>query len=63
MLLSVYLQAWELIEPVDGFHPNQQANALVAEAIYTFLDTQGMLPAINPSNDVIRTTFGDQGGY
>jgi len=58
-------EAWQLIEPVDGFHPNQMANVLIAEwlwnefeANYTYL-----VPPVNPFNDQIREMFGDQGGY
>eukprot|EP00026_Physarum_polycephalum_P007804 Phypoly_transcript_07872.p1 GENE.Phypoly_transcript_07872~~Phypoly_transcript_07872.p1 ORF type:complete len:447 (+),score=71.22 Phypoly_transcript_07872:193-1533(+) len=58
-------QAWEIIEPVDGFHPNQIANALLAQtqwnkllANYSFL-----VPPINPNNAQITQLFGDQGGY
>lgn len=58
-------EAWQIIEPVDGFHPNQIANALLAQlqweklmANYTYL-----LPPINPNNEQITQLFGDQGGY
>lgn len=27
-------EAWQIIEPVDGFHPNQIANALLAEVFF-----------------------------
>lgn len=58
-------EAWQIIEPVDGFHPNQIANALLAEIVwnnfaanYTYL-----IPPLNPNNQLITQIFGDQGGY
>ena len=58
-------QVYELIEPVDGFHPSQQANALVAGILFDKLvqDHPDFVGAINPNNDKIRTIFSDQGGY
>eukprot|EP00490_Sorites_sp_Unknown_P029645 CAMPEP_0114684752 /NCGR_PEP_ID=MMETSP0191-20121206/59534_1 /TAXON_ID=126664 /ORGANISM="Sorites sp." /LENGTH=160 /DNA_ID=CAMNT_0001968033 /DNA_START=1196 /DNA_END=1678 /DNA_ORIENTATION=- len=58
-------QTWELIEPVDGFHPNQLANSLMAQIIWENLEanlTDWIIP-INPNNDKIIEIFGDQGGY
>jgi len=58
-------EAWELIEPVDGFHPNQQANALIAEALWNSImeDHPEFLGEVNPYNADILKKFGDQGGY
>jgi len=58
-------QAWELIEPIDGFHPNQIANYLEAEILWNFLmaNHSDWLGYPNPQNDEIQSTFGDQGGY
>eukprot|EP01064_Diplonema_japonicum_P035619 TRINITY_DN7787_c0_g1_i1.p1 TRINITY_DN7787_c0_g1~~TRINITY_DN7787_c0_g1_i1.p1 ORF type:complete len:547 (+),score=100.52 TRINITY_DN7787_c0_g1_i1:53-1642(+) len=61
-------QTWELIEPVDGFHPNQIANSLFAQQIWKQLlqinSTQpGFIPSENPHNSEILAKFGDQGGY
>jgi len=58
-------QTWQLIEPVDGFHPNQLANALFAEYQWNLLVTKypQLVGDINPHNDEIRSRFGDQGGY
>eukprot|EP01112_Ceratiomyxa_fruticulosa_P001674 TRINITY_DN11841_c0_g1_i1.p1 TRINITY_DN11841_c0_g1~~TRINITY_DN11841_c0_g1_i1.p1 ORF type:complete len:571 (-),score=147.90 TRINITY_DN11841_c0_g1_i1:136-1848(-) len=58
-------QAWQLIEPVDGFHPNQITNALLADFIWNDLNTNkpNWLGAINPNNDLITKLFGDQQGY
>jgi len=58
-------QTWQLIEPVDGFHPSQQANAITAE--WMFKDILSKHPdyfgPINPHNSDIDKIFGDQGGY
>ena len=56
---------WELIEPVDGFHPNQQSNALTAAVVWENLNKlyPEVIPPINPFNDLIVKKFGDQGGY
>jgi len=56
---------YELIEPVDGFHPNQVFTALLADKIWDQLeaDRPEWLGAINPNNDLITELFGDQGGY
>ncbi|KYR00215.1 acyloxyacyl hydrolase [Tieghemostelium lacteum] len=58
-------QTWDLIEPVDGFHPNQNANYLMAEYFFNSLmqDHPDWLGAINPFNSLIQEQFGDQGGY
>lgn len=49
---------WELIEPVDGFHPSQTGNALIAEAYWQALTAQGLLPPVNPNNAKILAKFG-----
>jgi len=58
-------QTWQLIEPVDGFHPNQLSNALLADVVWKELEVNysELLPPVNPHNDEIIQTFGDQGGY
>ncbi|XP_052815063.1 acyloxyacyl hydrolase-like [Mya arenaria] len=58
-------QAWELLEPVDGFHSNQLGNVQVARAIWQEMEQQWpeVLGKVNPNNDKIRAIFGDQGGY
>ena len=59
----------ELIEPVDGFHPSQNGNALTAQIMfehyekYEIANSVKILPPRNPNNDKIREKFGDQGGY
>ena len=52
-------EVWELIEPVDGFHPNQYAQALIGGAVVDFLEAGRMLPPINPNNAAIEQIFGD----
>jgi len=56
---------WQLIEPIDGFHPSQQANALVSEYLFNDLQTNHpeFLGSVNPHNSDIDRIFGDQGGY
>eukprot|EP00035_Acanthoeca_spectabilis_P000993 m.76768 g.76768 ORF g.76768 m.76768 type:complete len:578 (-) comp10553_c0_seq2:4106-5839(-) len=56
-------EAWELIEPVDGFHPNQIANALTVDVAWRAYEKMGLLPPTNPHNAEIDKLFGDQGGY
>lgn len=62
-------QRWELIEPVDGFHPNQEGNALTTQIMFEHFSEYEkehnvtILPKLNPNNDKIREKFGDQGGY
>ncbi|NXC56947.1 AOAH hydrolase, partial [Aleadryas rufinucha] len=58
-------EPWQLIEPVDGFHPSQ-----IAAAIGTGITWQKVLhewPQVlgkeNPFNDQIEAIFKDQGGY
>jgi len=55
----------DLIEPIDGFHPSQQSNALMAEYIHNDLvkNHPEFLGPINPHNDDIDKIFGDLGGY
>lgn len=57
--------ARELIEPVDGFHPSQTGNVLLAQQIWADLKanfSQAIGPE-NPNNAQITALFGDQGGY
>lgn len=58
-------QTWQLIEPVDGFHPNQIAHSLIAEYLWGQLaeNHPSFIGEINPNNAVIQQLFGDQGGY
>lgn len=56
-------RAWELLEPVDGFHPSQTGQALTTELTFQILAKMGVLPKTNPFNDKIKEKFGDQGGY
>ncbi len=58
-------EIWQLIEPIDGFHMNQDANALLADEIWSIIEKQhsDWLGPINPFNDEILQIFGDQNGY
>ena len=58
-------EPWQLIEPVDGFHINQYAHALTADAIWKYIEQNvpDWLGPVNPFNDQITQIFGDQGGY
>ncbi|KAM8967056.1 acyloxyacyl hydrolase [Pelodytes ibericus] len=58
-------KTWELIEPVDGFHPNQIASAIGADIIWREA-TQNwpeLFGKKNPHNQEIIAKFGDQGGH
>lgn len=54
-----------LIEPVDGFHPSQTGNMLLAASMWEFLveNVPEAIGDINPNNEEIIAVFGDQGGY
>jgi acyloxyacyl hydrolase len=54
---------YDLIEPVDGFHPSQLANSLIGEHLYHMVEGAGILSPPNPNNAAIKAKFGDQGGY
>jgi len=58
-------QTWQLIEPIDGFHPSQISNALWARNLWSQLqiDRPGWLGPVNPNNGLIQKLFGNQGGY
>ncbi|XP_028607151.2 acyloxyacyl hydrolase [Podarcis muralis] len=58
-------EAWQLIEPVDGFHPNQVVSALGARIIWKKIlrEWPHVLGKENPTNDEIVAVFKDQGGH
>eukprot|EP00047_Mylnosiga_fluctuans_P002903 m.226476 g.226476 ORF g.226476 m.226476 type:complete len:702 (+) comp11429_c0_seq1:244-2349(+) len=58
-------QAWQLIEPVDGFHPGQLAQPLIVDVVYKWVAANHpeLLPPLNPNNAAISKIFGDQGGH
>ena len=58
-------QFYELIEPIDGFHPSQIANYLMPEVLWPILlkSHPNFLGKENPNNSLIEKLFGDQGGY
>ncbi|ELW70423.1 Acyloxyacyl hydrolase, partial [Tupaia chinensis] len=58
-------QPWQLIEPVDGFHPNEVASLLLADHFWRKVQLQWpqVLGKENPFNPQIEKVFGDQGGH
>ncbi|XP_021554963.1 acyloxyacyl hydrolase isoform X1 [Neomonachus schauinslandi] len=58
-------QPWQLIEPVDGFHPNEVASLLLADDFWKKVQLQRpqVLGKENPFNSQIEQVFGDQGGH
>jgi len=58
-------QDWQLIQPVDGFHPSQEAVALFTDIIWEQLKREApdFIPPVNPHNNEIEKRFKDQGGY
>eukprot|EP01091_Cochliopodium_minus_P014608 TRINITY_DN4991_c0_g1_i1.p1 TRINITY_DN4991_c0_g1~~TRINITY_DN4991_c0_g1_i1.p1 ORF type:complete len:566 (-),score=151.84 TRINITY_DN4991_c0_g1_i1:74-1771(-) len=58
-------ETWQLIEPCDGFHPNQIANSLFGQIFVSLLQQNHptFLGQENPNNYMIQYIFGDQGGY
>ena len=58
-------EPWQLIEPVDGFHPSQIANELNTKISWELYRnyTPEVIPPFNPYNELIAQKFGDQGGY
>lgn len=68
MWLAAGGQLWQLIEPVDGFHPNQFCHSIISQVLWDKLLMMGsnetdIVGPINPFNDQIRQIFGDQGGH
>ncbi|TNV80782.1 hypothetical protein FGO68_gene8762 [Halteria grandinella] len=47
----------DLIEPADGFHPNQWGQALFAQYLWNSTVQAGIIPPENPHNDKIRARF------
>lgn len=58
-------QPWQLLEPVDGFHPNEVASLLLADSLWDKMRRQWpqVLGKENPFNAQIEQVFGDQGGH
>ncbi|XP_068090625.1 acyloxyacyl hydrolase [Hyperolius riggenbachi] len=56
---------WMLLEPVDGFHPNQIASAVGADLLWeeAILRWPGLFGKQNYFNKQIIAKFGDQGGH
>ena len=57
--------AFDIIEPADGFHPSQTGHALLAGQVWLDLQTNrpSWLPRLNPNNANITAIFGNQGGF
>jgi acyloxyacyl hydrolase len=55
----------DFVEPMDGFHPSQDAQSEMADVIWEWLETNyaEALGRINFNNDLIEKLFGDQGGH
>ena len=53
-------RARDLIEPVDGFHPSQTGNQLMAKAVWEYLEANHpeALGGVNAQNAAIRAKFG-----
>jgi len=47
----------DLIEPADGFHPNQLGQFMLAQYIWNATVSAGIIPPANPNNDKIRQIF------
>ncbi|KAM9575405.1 acyloxyacyl hydrolase [Guaruba guarouba] len=58
-------EPWQLIEPVDGFHPSQIAAALGTSITWqkALQEWPQVLGKENPFNDEIEAIFKDQGGH
>ena len=54
-----------LIEPVDGLHPTQAAQPLIARHFWDYLQDNlpHVLGPVNPDNHRIKELFGKQGGH
>lgn len=57
--------AADLIEAVDGFHPSQTGNMLLAAAMWEWLgdNVPEAMGQVNPNNADIVRLFGNQGGH
>uniref|UniRef100_A0ACB8FTP8 Uncharacterized protein n=1 Tax=Sphaerodactylus townsendi TaxID=933632 RepID=A0ACB8FTP8_9SAUR len=56
---------WQLIEPVDGFHPTQIASVLMTKVFWEKIlhKWPHILGKGNPHNNQIAAVFKDQGGH
>ncbi|XP_029445360.1 acyloxyacyl hydrolase isoform X2 [Rhinatrema bivittatum] len=56
---------WQLVEPVDGFHPSQPALAIGAKIVWeeVLQNWPHVFGKQNPFNKDIVNIFGDQGGH
>lgn len=55
----------ELIEPIDGFHPGDMFNSLLADWLWDKILTlrPEWIGGVNPNNALIKEIFGDQGSH
>ncbi len=55
----------ELIERTDGFHPSTTAQRMLAEGVWSYIQTNltSINIPVNPYNSEIEKVFGNQGGY
>lgn len=58
-------ESWEVIEPVDGFHPGQIGQAIGASYLWNQIEKNHpeVIGKVNQYNSKIKDTFGIQGGY
>ena len=59
------IEIYDLIEPVDGFHPGQLFHAMLGDWLWEAIkrDRPMWIGESNPNNQRILQLFGDQGGY
>lgn len=55
----------DLVEPIDGFHPGDVFNTLLADWLWNKISAERpeWLGSVNPNNDMIKQIYGDQGGH
>lgn len=58
-------ERWQLIEPIDGFHINQNGNFILADIYWKKIinDHPTWIGTENKYNSDIAKIFGDQGGH
>ena len=55
--LALGVKGYDIIEPSDGFHPNQLGQSFFAQYIWNATVNAGIIPPANPNNDAIRARF------
>lgn len=58
-------EVWQLFEPIDGFHPNQNAQSIITDVLWRSIKSiaPNAIGPINSFNDEISKQFADQGGH